>query len=370
VARFPAEIAGGGKVGWSGPTYSRIKTLVTTIRGELEARLGQENQATVENNKAEAPGTFRFPCHGCGKSLKAHERHIGKNAKCPRCHLLMVVAGEVARETELQPALEKTRLNSPQSEFDFGPMTQKEYQKEIPPHEQPYFEPASSSPPMVSHYEDRFWEENEPLTFARRWRRVLIGLGFCITLVLGFGLLWLCRGTGSLLGGPPPGENPVIGKFQVLSAQPSPFRLSFSLKIDPSKSGVTLGKSSCWACPGSAKNIEGFLPTFKKWQQEGGGIVSFTSRDGFWLGQCNLKQTSESRIWTGELDLGRDMQLLSQTTQISFVLLDDQGNTSNVLSLWIDVVNGKVIDPPANAEHGVSATGATSAPAGGMGRTE
>jgi hypothetical protein len=141
--------------------------------------------------------------------------------------------------------------------------------------------------------------------------------------------------------------------------------MTFTITIDPSKAGVSATKSQLWASPGPAKGLEAILPTLKKWHRQGSGPLSLWLAGGFWVGQCPLTPTSDANVWKGQMDMGADRSLTQATVPISFVLLDDQGNASNTLTVWIDFSSGRLAEPPPNGNARIEAPKALGQPNAG-----
>jgi hypothetical protein len=150
------------------------------------------------------------------------------------------------------------------------------------------------------------------------------------------------------LFGSPARETPQIGELKIITTQLTPPGMTFSLTIDPSKAGVSADKSECWACIGDPARLQSLTPLFKKWKQEGKGFVSSVGNiyEGWWAGLCSLKPAAAAGAWTAEFSLTGDNSLTRTTVALSLVLLDDGGNASNQLNVWVDFETGQLVPGP------------------------
>ena len=136
---------------------------------------------------------------------------------------------------------------------------------------------------------------------------------------------------------------PAIGGLVIRTASVNPLALTFNLNIEPGKCGVSPEKSECYACPGSV--MEQLAPKFVDFRKLGGGPSS-GGGPGWWFAKCKLTRTTDAIVWAGQLEIPHEYTLVQPTAPISFLLLDNEGNPSNQLHVWIDFAQGRLVDAP------------------------
>jgi hypothetical protein len=111
------------------------------------------------------------------------------------------------------------------------------------------------------------------------------------------------------------------------------------LTVEPSKAGVSQGKSECWVFRGTGVG------------QMGGRMgkgVSLNFNNGS-CGEVELSPTTPAKSWTFQVNLN-DHNFPNNYVLTAIVLFDDGGKESNQLRAWIDYANGRLLEPDAHAK--------------------
>jgi hypothetical protein len=292
--------------------------------------------------------TIRLKC-ACGKKLYGRDDWAGKRVKCPRCGNGFVLS---AAKAQAAPAAERPDDFPGENVHPWWlGQTSKPRPSSPPlPEDLPALPAVGSRPHARPDSPPELPEANAPRRSRRSRCYWFLGAA-ALTLLLAAGAVaFQLRDGASGLGilGGPTRETPEIGNLQITSTKLSPPGVTFSLTIAPGKSGVSADKCDLWVCVGVPEQLRKLTPLLKKWKGEkwGGPQGVGNIYTGWWAGRCKLERGSGRRAWKGTFSLSSDQSLNRTTVPLSFVLLDDQGNASNQLDVWVDFRAGKLVASP------------------------
>ena len=92
--------------------------------------------------------------------------------------------------------------------------------------------------------------------------------------------------------------------------------------------------------------IRNMLPRIQNWHKN--RVLWRGGPDGF-FGEVKLSPSAQARVWTFQVKMN-DRNFPNNYVATSIILLDDRGNGSNQLNVWIDFANGRLLEGGALTE--------------------